>query len=675
MSKQRRWILIGGIAALVLLPWLIYAADSARSNGEVARNVSAAGIDLGGLGEEDARAVLLDYGTQLAQTTARSTVKDETFILKPADVDLDIDEEAILALAMEQRRGTGFFSGFFAWIGSFGDPVDLVVPVSVDEDLLDEILGDWEAEAIDLPAYEGGVVVRDTRVLPDYPRPGEGIDRTHAQQVILAGLQTLERRTLNLETVQIEPELTNADVDAATLDAAKLIDSPTTLSADDPEFSVIFSREELAAALVSDVTSNPGATIVLSFDPEQIEPVLLPLKPEIEQPPRDAEFVINEETSSVSLKESRPATLLDADLVAASLADAAASPGNSGEFPFGYGSEPAFTTAEAEAMGDIGFVSDFTTSHPAGQARVTNIHLIADAIDGAMVLPGHEFSLNEYVGQRTTEKGYVPAPMILAGKLVDDVGGGVSQFATTFYNASFFGCYEDVDHKPHSYYFSRYPEVNEATISWPVPNLTFRNNTDTVVIIKTQYTATDITVQFYGNNGGCVAERQLGSRYNFTDPPEEYVANSDLTPLDEKVTQSGWGGFSNTVKRIMTYPDGTVIEEEYVWVYRPAPKIREVHSCNIPSGDPPDCPVQVPALLGGTSDGARAAVEALGLVFVEGPTVGITEEANSGLIVDQTPESGEWVDVGTTITISVGVYVPPEEPPPDDGGDGDGGGG
>lgn len=675
MSKQRRWILIGGIAALVLLPLLIYAADSARSNGEVARNVTAAGIDLGGLGEEDARDALLDYETQLAQTTARFTVKDGTFILKPADVDLDIDEESIVVLAMEQRQGTGFFTGFFEWIGSFGDPIDLVVRVNVDEDLVDEVLKDWEAEAIDLPAHEGGVIVRDTRVLPDYPRPGEGIDRAYAQRVILAELQTLERRTVDLETVQIEPELTNDDIDAATLEAAKLIDSPTTLSADDPEFSVIFSREELAAALVSDVTSSPGATIVLSFDPEQVEPILLPLKPEIEQPPRDATFVINEETSSVTLEESRPATLLDADLVAASLADAAASPSNSGEFPFAYGREPAFTTADAEAMGDIAFISEFTTSHAAGQSRVTNIHLMADAVDGAMVLPGAEFSLNEHVGQRTTEKGYVPATMILAGELVDDVGGGVSQFATTFYNAAFFGCYEDVDHKPHSYYFSRYPEVNEATISWPVPNLIFKNNTDTVVIIKTQYTATEITVQFYGDNGGCVAERQLGSRYNFTDPPEEYIANSALTPLDEKVTQSGWGGFSNTVKRIMTYPDGTVIEEEYVWVYRPAPKIREVHPCNVPvddAGDPPECPVRIPALLGGTGDNARAAVEALGLVFVEGPTVGITEEANNGLIVDQTPESGEWVDVGTTVTVSVGVYVPPEEPP-DDGED-DGGG-
>jgi len=278
-------------------------------------------------------------------------------------------------------------------------------------------------------------------------------------------------------------------------------------------------------------------------------------------------------------------------------------------------------------------------------------------------------TINEYVGRRTTEKGYVPATMISAGELVDDVGGGVSQFATTFYNAVFYGCYEDVTHKPHSYYFSRYPEVNEATISWPEPNLVFRNNTDTIVIIKTSYTSSSITVQFYGNNGGCVAERQLGSRYNYTDPEEQYVANEDLTPDDERVTQNGWGGFTNSVTRVMTWPDGTVVEEPYVWKYNAAPKIIEVHPCRVPvedGGDPPECPIKVPSVIGGSVDGARSVLGALGFTLAEGETVEIDNPDRNGLIVSQTPTGDEWVEPGSTITVIVGVYVPPEEPPPDE---------
>ena len=665
----RRWILIGA-AAVIVLPVLIYTFDTIRSSGEVARNVTAAGVDLGGLGEEEASEALRVYEAELASQPAYFEVNGTEFLLDPRDVALEVDEEAVVAEAMEQRRDKGFFAGFFSWFGSFGDQIELDIPVTIDPVLLDSVLDDWEEEAIDSPAYEGGVIIRDTRALPDYPQPGEGIDREAAQEAVLASVQGIDRTLVVLGTALIQPELTTADIDEATAEAARLIDAPVTLRAADPEFEVVFSREDLAGALVSEVRHESGPLIVLEFEEQALRPLLAPLRSDIEQPPRDAEIVIDEAAKEVTLIPSRPGTVLDTALVADALLEAASRPANTGEFPYAQGAAPAFTTEDAQALGDIGFVSEFTTSHPAGQQRVINIHLMADAVDGAMVEPGEEFSLNEYVGQRTTDKGYVPAPMIFNGELIDDVGGGVSQFATTFYNAVFYGCYEPVDHKPHSYYFSRYPEVNEATISWPSPHLIFRNNTDTAVIIKTSYTETDITVQFYGNNGGCVAERQLGSRYAFTDPPLEYEANEGLDPDEQKVTQNGWGGFSNTVTRLMTWSDGTVVEEDYQWTYQPAPKIIEVHPCMVPerAGQEPDtsdCPVEVPSLLGWSVADAEAALQALGFALVEAGTVDVMDESQNGLIVQQTPAGGEWIEAGASVSVTVAVYVPP----PDDGGE------
>lgn len=670
--NSRRLILIAGAAALLLLPLLAYAFDGALHSGEVTRNVTAAGVPLGGLGEADAVAALEEYQQSLRNTPAHFVVNNVDFALNPADVDLHIDAASIVAAAMEQRRDRGLIGDFFGWFSSFGDQIDLPVPVTIDTDKLDDVLKTWEDKAIDTPAYEGGIIVRDGRVLPDYPRPGEGIDRTYAEQVISETLQRPERATETLATRQIEPDLTDADIDAATVEAAKLIDAPVTLTAADPPVEITFTPEELAAALLADVRTGSQTELVLEFDVNQISQVLASHRGEIEQPPRDAEWIIDEEAKEVTLNPSRPQTLIDPVQVAARLREVADDPDNSGAFPFGYGTAPAFTTADAQALGDVQFVSEFTTSHPAGQPRVTNIHTIADAIDGAMVMPGDEFSINEYVGQRTAEKGYVSAPMILGGELVDDIGGGVSQFATTFYNAVFYGCYEDVEHKPHSYYFTRYPEVNEATISWPSPNLIFRNNTDAVVIIKTQYTATDITVQFYGDNGGCQVERVLGDRHGFTDPPVEYEPNPDLTPDDEKVVQRGTGGFSNSVTRVMTWPDGTKVEQPYTWTYRAEPRILEVHPCNVPPEDgaePPVCPIKVPSVIGGSFDSAKAALEGAGFAVANGPTIQIDNEASDGLIVTQSPSAGEWVAPGTTITINVGVYVPPEQPPGDGGGD------
>ncbi len=156
---------------------------------------------------------------------------------------------------------------------------------------------------------------------------------------------------------------------------------------------------------------------------------------------------------------------------------------------------------------DMLLVSEFTTYHSCCQNRVINIQLIADTIDGAIVQPGETFSINQHVGQRTTGKGYVVAGAIIGGEIVYEgspinIGGGTSQFATTLYNAAFFGGYEDVYHKPHSLYFSRYPLGREATLSWPGPDVIFRNDTGTPVRIDTSHTSTSITVRLYGNNEG-----------------------------------------------------------------------------------------------------------------------------------------------------------------------------
>ncbi len=77
------------------------------------------------------------------------------------------------------------------------------------------------------------------------------------------------------------------------------------------------------------------------------------------------------------------------------------------------------------------------------------------------------------------------------------------------------------------------------------------------------------------------------------------------------------------------------------------------------------CPVQVPALSGWSVADARAAVEAVGLTLVEGGTIEVTEEGQNGLIQSQTPAGGEWLELQSAVTVTVGVYVPPEEPPGD----------
>ena len=678
MPTNTRVLLIAVPAAIVALIIAVFAIDQARTNEEIARNVSAVGIELGGLGEEEATAALTAYETELAVTPVRFLVNGVTFDLEPAEVGLEIDEQAVVAEAMAVHREQGGIAAFFNWLSSFRDNVEVEVPVTYDAESLDEVFSDWETTVIANPAYEGGVLVRDGRVLPDYPRAGEGIERQMAHSLAYQEMRVPVRNEVILPTRLLYPELSDADIDAKVAEANKLLDGPVVLTADDPAVEVTFTADELAAALLSEVVHNSPPTIELSFDTAALAEVAAEQREAIEQPARNAEFVLQADETVIILG-SRPETLFDADLIAETVYATALSGQEVADFPFGIGEQPRFSTDDAEAMGPITRMSAWTTEYPSGQPRVTNIHTIADAVDGAIIWPGEEWSLNVYVGPRTVEKGYVEAPMIADGEFVDSVGGGVSQFATTFYNAVFYGCYQDVYHKPHSYYFDRYPEVNEATVSWPDPGLIFKNNSDAVIIVKTQYTSTSVTVKFFGNNGGKKCERRLSERTDFTDPETVYLEDASLNPGSERVVQNGWQGFTRSVDRVMTMPDGTVEVETWTWRYRAAPRIILVHPCEMPDSNRA-CPAQVPSVVGLSFSDATARLESSGFLIARGGTVETTDPARDGTVASQSASSGSYLSPGSTITVDLYVYVepppeepppeepPPEEPPPDNGG-------
>ena len=97
-------------------------------------------------------------------------------------------------------------------------------------------------------------------------------------------------------------------------------------------------------------------------------------------------------------------------------------------------------------------------------------------MDRTLVLPGKVFSLNRTVGERTEARGFAAGYIINNGQLEVDFGGGVSQLVTTTFNAAYFAGLEIVEHHPHSFYISRYPEGREATVAWGVKDLRFRND-------------------------------------------------------------------------------------------------------------------------------------------------------------------------------------------------------
>jgi len=642
---------------LLLLPVGVFAADTAASSGRVPRNVSVGGVALGGLTPDEARLTLQAHVARLTGEPATFTVNGVAFDLDPAAVSFAVDVDRAVQMAMSQRPANGFVDRFGAWVSAFTDPIDLPLPATVDEAALDATLGDWERVAIPDLADPGSVTVVDGEVVTSYPKPGRAVDRATAASIVVHTLTTLDSFGADLPVVDADPKVTAGDLDAAAAKVRKVIDGPVTLKSPETGFLVTFTPDQLAEAARVTVVDDPP-TVDVGLDPDVIGSILEPRRSEFEVEPVDASFRVDMETNEIEVVPGRTGTKLDLPAVVDATLDAALGNGF-GPFPLGEGAEPSFTTAEAEAAAArLHLVSEFTTTYPAGQPRVTNIHRIADETDGAIVQPGETFSINAYVGKRTVEDGYVAAPAIIGGVPYccdhpANIGGGVSQFATTLYNAIFFGCYEDVEHRPHSLWFSRYPKGREATLGFPHPDVAFRNNTDTPLLIKTAYTATSVTVKFFGDNGGKKCTSETSDEQDIVEPDTVYAADDtgELHPGEQKV-RKGKRGFTVFVTRIITDPDGRVVKEKpFRWRYQKLDEEITVHPCEV-TGEPVDCPVQLPDLVGRTYDEALRTLDGLGLIVVE-VTVPTDNPDKDGVVKEMSPTAGEWIDLGKSVTLTV----------------------
>jgi vancomycin resistance protein YoaR len=601
------------VGALLAVLFTAYGLTRWTSAGEVMGRVSVAEADIGGRTPDQSLSIISAIEVSRLTRIAHFIVDDKSVELQPGYTGLAIDEAAVVDEAMMVGRQGNFANQFLHWLTHIFTTAKVELKGSLSDMAMQEIFDEWDTQVIAKPILAGGIELNDGELVPVYPETGVGVEREPAMDIVLETLLATEATEVEIPTVTVVPELTDADVDAAFLEAQKMLAGPITLTYEDQE--TVLSQEQLEAAFASETITNSPAAIVNSFDPTVVDGFINPIRAQFEAEPVNAEFVIHDD-NTVTVQPGSNGTRIDEVETAARLYQASQTENRTAELPIVEGAEPEFTTEYLESLNVKHLVSQFTTYHDCCENRVTNIHLIAEAVDGVLVLPGETFSLNDHVGERTAEKGYLPAGSIVAGEIVDTLGGGTSQFTTTMYNAVFWGGYEDVEHQPHSYYFSRYPEGVEATLFWRSIDLKFRNNREHAILVDTRYTDTSITVRFFGFNDGrtLVGEQSGGEsqirvaseggpnalhvkgetsdRYSIVEPGDPEIRPNPELDVDEQVhVQSPREGWSVTVTRRIL-KGGTELVEEQEWVvrYRPQVEIIEVHPCMVPGPGAPACP-------------------------------------------------------------------------------------
>jgi vancomycin resistance protein YoaR len=554
-SDGRDWLPLGLAAVpLVALVLLIggWAVDTVALSGQVMRNVEVAGRSVGGLGEASLPEVMEEVDEEVASRPVVVTSGDNTYETTAGELGLTLDSEATAEAALDAGRSDSPLTRPFTWLASFFSPRQVDVEYSVTESQV--VTKMFELQATDLVGAQNPTIQLGEQGWVALPgTPGEGIDPEDVAAALPAAAESSPTGTIEVEAdrVPIAPQYTDAEAQALADQANSMTANGITLTAGDSSIQV--SAEQLRTWIGP--TTDNGA-LGLAINGDAVNAAVPELFSDMSAEPVDASFDLQNGTPVV-VPSQQGITCCGAnspDLVWQALSTGETTAALEVEV-----TEPQITTEAAEGLGIVQAVGGnnawraggpttagpgFTTYHAGGEPRVINIHRMADMVRGAIILPGETFSINDHVGPRTAAKGFVPAGAIREGEHVDEIGGGVSQFATTAFNAAYFAGLDIPVSQAHSEYFSRYPLGREATMGHPAPDLHIRNNTPHGVMIWTSYTDTSLTVTMYSTP----------------------YATAEQTGISESMA-----GACRvvTTTRTRTYPDGQTENDTFKATYRP----------------------------------------------------------------------------------------------------------
>ena len=205
---------------------------------------------------------------------------------------------------------------------------------------------------------------------------------------------------------------------------------------------------------------------------------------------------------------------------------------------------PKVTTEALQALGPATVIGEFQTNGFAADSG-QNIKRVAEIVNGATVAPGATFSLNGFTGPRDASQGFVEAGIIDDGVPGRGIGGGISQFATTLYNASYFAGLERGRAQGAQLLHQPLPgrPRGDRVRGRDRPEVPQRRRDPGP--IRTVWTPSSIKVQIYGQKRYDVTS-QTGPRTNPVAP-----GTRDLSGNPRCKPSKGVGGFTITDTRVL----------------------------------------------------------------------------------------------------------------------------
>jgi vancomycin resistance protein YoaR len=462
----------------------------AGSPSRLAGGVRIAGVDVGGKTPRQARAILERRSDALASVPVTFRVGSRTWELQPRHLGIRVDWGAAVDAVRRQGNGFGPLRGFRRLdLRFFG--ADVAPPTQVYDAALEAKL-DQIGAAANVAHREAAIVLRGLRPQVVPSRTGHVLDRHAAAATIVRALASLKREPVGLPIRLDRPKVTAGDLRVAQAQVRTALSAPVHLALGATHWKLRPPRIARMLQLPADGRRD------LRIGGAGAGSWFTALAKRVDKAPVDADWAISK--SSIRVIPDQPGHVLDVPRSAKSVLRAAlvtAPELRSAKLTVESAAADR-TTAEARAMDIKSLVASYQTFYGGDPNRIHNVQLVSHLVDKHVIAPGETFSFNGTTGERSEDKGFLEAPVIINGELKTGLGGGVCQVSTTVFNAAYEAGLPIVSRTNHALYISHYPQGRDATVNYPDTDLKFTNDTGHWLLLRTWVGSSSLTVALYG---------------------------------------------------------------------------------------------------------------------------------------------------------------------------------
>jgi vancomycin resistance protein YoaR len=544
-------LLLGALGILVVLALaagIVFGGSPSR----IAAGVEIQGVNVGGLTAEEAQARLEALAQRYAAEPVLFTAEEESFRVRPEALDIQVDWAVAAQEAVERGDAPFPLRGLKrVWLRLGGAEVQ--PEATAFQPALEERVGRMAARVDRVPRQASLALTGfEPEIVPAVA--GLELEREAAAAIVVAALAGFEREPTPLPVAVDPPEVTSDTLAPVARQLRTVLSEPVRLTHGNAAFSVDPAEMVRLLQLPAD-----GATR-LRIKPEAAAERFENLGRGLARPPRNADFAVRA-NGRVRIVPSRPGRELNVAATSAALLQAASRVDDRTAAVVVARFEPRMTTAQAKALRVERQLASYSTLYAGTADRINNLQLAVEILDGARIAPGTTWSFNDFVGPRTAERGFRSAPVIMDGKYEEGIGGGVSQVATTVFNAAWEAGVKISERHAHALYISRYPDGRDATVNYPDVDLKLTNDTPRWIVIKASYDESGILVRLLGGGPKRRVESVAGELKVTGRPKTEREPDPTLYEGERVVEFAGEPSREIRVERVI-YLGGEVLSRE-----------------------------------------------------------------------------------------------------------------